>query len=265
MDFGEDPLADVLSDGSNDSFFDEPKPASKRASLTKTPEKKSITDLFNISDKISESNQVPKRADDWLGLGAKETKSPSRTQKMTKKISFDDDDDILDNLGLSKKIQNKTEEENKTPTKKVDLLESILGPKKSEDVKSSTFDDILKESKAKTGTQSLTPKRTPSTPATESLFSSEGPREGRRGRRLSTGLLDPLGLFSNEPKSEESFTAKEKPPETPISKPAQSKSTPNISDQGIYIISLVPIYVFNGIYFRASRLARRRASVDQAE
>ncbi|XP_044269147.1 fas-binding factor 1 [Tribolium madens] len=241
MDFGDDPLGDVLSDGSNDSFFDEPRPASKRASLTKTPEKKSITDLFNITDKTPENNQVPKRPDDWLGLDSKDTKSPSRTQKLAKKISFDDDDDILGNLGLTKRPQSKPEthlEEKKAPSKKLDLLESILGPSKSEDVnKPSTFEDILKESKAKTATPTATPKLTPSNPPTEPLLLSEGPREGRRRRRSSAGLLDPLGLFSSETKIDDSAT-KEKTiinsTETPFSKPTPSKSTPNIiSDPGL--------------------------------
>ncbi|EFA00110.2 hypothetical protein TcasGA2_TC002926 [Tribolium castaneum] len=232
MDFGDD--LGVLSDGSNDSFFDEPKPASKRASLSKTPEKKSITDLFNITDKTPESNQVPKRPDDWLGLDSRDTKSPSRSQRLAKKISFDDDDDILGNLGLTKKPQSKPEE-NKTPTKKMDLLESILGPK-SEDVKTATFEDILKESKAKTVTPTTTPKLTPSNPPSESVLLSEGPREGRRRRRSSAGLLDPLGLFSNEIKTDDS-ASKEKiitsSTETPVSKPTPSKSAPNLSDQGL--------------------------------
>jgi Fas-binding factor 1 len=245
MDFGDDPLADILSDGSNDSFFDEPKPAAKRGSLTKTPEKKSITDLFNISDKPAESSQAPKRSDDWLGLDSRDTKSPSRSQKLTKKISFDDDDDILGNLGLTKKPQSKTEaptEESKVG-KKMDLLESILGPSKSEDsVKKPSFGDILKESKSKTAAVS-TPStaKPPPTPGVDLQF-TEAPREGRRGRRQSGGLLDPLGLFSNEPmstpKQDDTVVPKEKvvlggSDEAPVSKPVYSKSTPNISDQGL--------------------------------
>jgi hypothetical protein len=246
MDFGDDPLADILSDGSNDSFFDEPKPAAKRGSLTKTPEKKSITDLFNISDKPAESSQAPKRSDDWLGLDSRDTKSPSRSQKLTKKISFDDDDDILGNLGLTKKPQSKTEaptEESKVG-KKMDLLESILGPSKSENsVKKPSFGDILKESKSNTAAAStpLTAKPSP-TPGVDLQF-TEAPREGRRGRRQSGGLLDPLGLFSNEPmstpKQDDTVVPKEKvvlggSDEAPVSKPVYSKSTPNISDQGIF-------------------------------
>jgi hypothetical protein len=184
MDFGDDPLADILSDGSNDSFFDEPKPAAKRGSLTKTPEKKSITDLFNISDKPAESSQAPKRSDDWLGLDSRDTKSPSRSQKLTKKISFDDDDDILGNLGLTKKPQSKTEaptEESKVG-KKMDLLESILGPSKSEDsVKKPSFGDILKESKSKTAAAS-TPStaKPPPTPGVDLQFTEASQRGSKR-------------------------------------------------------------------------------------
>ena len=264
MDFGDDPLAD-LSDGSNDSFFDEPKRSGKRASLTKTPEKKkSVTDIFNLPEKSTESAQPPKRSDDWLGLDTKETKSPSRTQKLTKKISFEDDDDLLGNLGFSKRPASRTEvstEENK-PAKKMDLFESILGPPKNEELdKKTSFEDILKESKAKSGSKSedaakkspfddifkdskakgpsasasSTPK--PSLGVTDSLQFSDGPREGRRGRRTSATLMDPLGLFSNEAKQEDSATVKEKPSATAMNetfstKAVHSKSTPNISNQG---------------------------------
>ncbi|RZC39276.1 fas-binding factor 1, partial [Asbolus verrucosus] len=248
MNFGNDPMGDLLSDGSNDSFFDEPKPAAKRGSLTKTPEKKTITNLFNISDQSQERTQVPKKSDDWLGLDTKDTllnikKSPLKTPKLAKKISFENDDDILGTLGISKRPQDKPEtrlEENK-PTKKMDLLENILGPSKTEDaMKKTTFDDILKESKAKSATTTPTPVKL--YPVADSVPLDEAPRERRRGRRRSTGLMDPLGLFSNEPnipsKQEEADTTKSKTvlsgsDESAYSKPIHSKSTPNISDQGL--------------------------------
>lgn len=234
MNFLNDPLAD-LSDN-DDSFFEDPKVLRKRASLTKTPEKKSITDLFNIDDDKTPETSSAKKTDDWLGLGSEDAvsaskKSPAITPKLSKKISFDDDnDDILGGLGLSRKTHEQIEDQSK---KKVDLLESILGSNKSEDIKRqpSTFDNILQESKAKRAVS----------PVAESF--AEAPREGRRGgRRPSTGLLDPLGLFS-EPKPP---TPKKEEPNG-LNETTLSKSTPNISEQGKNVYTYT---IFSTIYLR---------------
>lgn len=116
----DDPLADLLSDGSNDSFFEEPKVLAKKTSISKTPEKKPQPDLFNVGDK----------KEDWLGLNEQPKKKEEKTGvksnlKSSKKISFenDDDDDIFTSMGLEKRTEKPV-----TETKK-SLLDSILGKK----------------------------------------------------------------------------------------------------------------------------------------
>lgn len=62
----DDPLGDLLSDGDNDSFFEDPKP--KRGSFRKSPEKKSVSELFGIDlDKPAAKKEVTAPKDDWLG------------------------------------------------------------------------------------------------------------------------------------------------------------------------------------------------------
>lgn len=228
---GEDPLAD-LSDGSNDSFFDDPKPKPRKSNLSKptTPEKNNtINDLFNINDPVSSlpTETKQKREDDWLGLGQNVKKSPLKSApKIVKRISFEDDDDLLGNLGLDKHPKTTKKEES-------NLLDDILKSTKAardETIKKPTFGDVFKESKAKTS---------PLLDNVASVPLAEGLREGRRGRRPS-GLMDPLGLFSNEAKSqsEEVLTEKKDVKDSPSKQlptknTHQSKSTPNIRDQGL--------------------------------
>lgn len=220
MDFdADDPLADLLSEGSNDSFFDEPKASAKRGSLTKTPEKKSISDLFGLNDD-KKSAEPAKISDDWLGITRKspqtvqtpqqQQQQPGHQTKSTKKISFEDDDDMLTTLGLDKKNESKTSLNDKSsdilPPAKLDsakksaLLESILGPSKKLEEKPSilpeTKPSITPEVKAtKQEIIKPIPQQKPS--ETSYGFSSlDAPREGRR--RPASGMKDPLGLFSND-------------------------------------------------------------------
>lgn len=217
MDFdADDPLADLLSEGSNDSFFDEPKPSAKRGSLPKTPEKKSMSDLFGLNDE-KQTTEPAKPSDDWLGISRKSPQTvqvaqPSRTAK---KISFEDDDDILTTMGLEKKIEPKTISESVTPAKiKLDsakksaLLESILGsPKKALPKLPETN---LLEAKPVQSTPikaeafkptAIVAQKTPSE-LSYGFSSLDAPREGRR--RPASGVKDPLGLFSaSEPASQE--------------------------------------------------------------
>lgn len=61
MDFDlDDPLGDLLSEGSNDSFFEEAKPVAKRSSLSKTPENKIISNLFGLG----EENEAEKKTEE---------------------------------------------------------------------------------------------------------------------------------------------------------------------------------------------------------
>lgn len=123
----------------------------------------------------AKTTQGPKTDGDWLGLGTKTKIKDSQPEplKATKKISFEDTDDVLNTLGLEK-IDKAAKME---PGKKSALLESILGPPKQVDAK-------------------LEPQKSQKT--TEQQFgyaSLDAPRESRR--RTATNLKDPLGLFTN--------------------------------------------------------------------
>lgn len=218
MDF-EDPLADILSDGSNDSFFDEPKPTAKRGSITKTPEKKSISDLFGLNEDKREEQQKSAggSADDWLGLTI--TKSPKKTIqqpliKTAKKISFEDDDDILNTLGLEKKSEPKPVEKTTEvfaptklePAKKSALLESILGTSKKPEEKLPDLKFTTKP-ESKPTPEPVKAAATPKSDQSYGFQSLDAPREGRR--RPASGIKDPLGLFSTDTTSIQS----EKKPE----------------------------------------------------
>lgn len=215
MDFDvDDPLADLLSEGSNDSFFDEPKPAAKRGSLTKTPEKKSISDLFGLNDdkKIEQKTTTSGSGEDWLGINRKSPQTVQQSQnfqqpqtvqqpqRTVKKISFEDDDDLLNTLGLDKKSDSKPPTVEKAsneilppakldPSKKSALLESILGaPKKAEErpeIKPKPRQDPIK-----------TPTPTTTSEPSYGFSSLDAPREGRR--RPTSSIKDPLGLFSTD-------------------------------------------------------------------
>ncbi|XP_065160889.1 myosin-1 [Atheta coriaria] len=206
----DDPLGDLLSNGSDDSFFDNPKPKTKRPSTAKSPEKKSVSDLFGLEDAPAPIDRASRAKDDWLGLETQKTSSttiPSSPVKAkakpAKKISFEDDDDILNTLGLEKKAEPK-----KNDAKKSSLMESILGQQKTkEDNKQFlSLDDLLQESKGKkhdmpaTVTQSASQLTDKSTIGMSSLDTT---REGRRGRVRSANISDPLGLLQNNQQSVE--------------------------------------------------------------
>lgn len=224
----DDPLGDLLSDGSNDSFFEEPKPtAAKRSSLTKTPEKKSVSELFGIE---KSEIKAPDSKTNWLGLDD-ESKKPiekpqiqSSPKKIEKKISFEDDN-ILDNLGLDAKMESK-----KDGSRKQSLVESILKPTtaaSSIDDKNFTFDDILKGSKF-----SRKPEKPPSVPikatknpeeltvATQPPLSIGMPlqREGRRPHPIQSGFTDILGILSSEPSKEPIKESRRPTPASPMKK-----------------------------------------------
>ncbi|KAF2902590.1 hypothetical protein ILUMI_03597 [Ignelater luminosus] len=243
----DDALGDLLSDGSNDSFFEEPKTLAKRASLTKPPDKKAISDLFGLNDE-KPKEKIQSKESDWLGLGGAGDEKPSvaeppksaisnpdrtslHSAKLTKKISFEDDDDILSSLVLEKKSETTTDVSRETdtlqrkiePVKKSALIESIFGPPKQQSTETiSSFEDILKDSKInKQKTAVTSSKPAPS----ENL--SYGPPEGRRSRHHSSGsgVLDPLGLFSNEPTISKEREETSKKPSKPIHGEGDAKGT----------------------------------------
>ncbi|GJQ79018.1 hypothetical protein Trydic_g179 [Trypoxylus dichotomus] len=221
----DDPLGDLLSDGSNDSFFEEPKTTlAKRSSLTKTPEKKSVSDLFGIEK--SESKPSDSKAN-WLGLGDEQKKAPEKSQihsspkKIEKKISFEDDN-ILDDLGL----ETKTETKKDVAPRKPSLVDSILKPTTvttGGDDKGITFDDILKGSKftrkidknPTTPVKATRPLQEPQATTQVPLSLSTGQREGRRQHPIQSGFTDILGIFSNEPAKEPEKELRKSTPTSP--------------------------------------------------
>lgn len=205
---------DLLSDDSNDSFFEEPKVLAKRSSIPKTNEKKNVADIFGFTEEKEQT-------DDWLGFGDKKSKEPS------KKVGFEEKTDLLSSLDTGKqekKQQSKKEDEeilstlgfsSKKPigeSKKTSLFSDILGTSPKRDRKTVDFTDIL------TSKNEDTNKEKP-------IIA----RESRRVRSATSNLTDPLGLFSKESKPEEAGDAGKTIIET-SKPPVQTRSTPNISE-----------------------------------
>ncbi|KAH0998618.1 putative leucine-rich repeat-containing protein DDB_G0290503 [Dendroctonus ponderosae] len=218
---------------SDDSFFDDPKLSKK----TKTTEKKSLEDIFGFADErkadksghssleniqstatkskvrfdVDTAEEDSKRkAPDWLG-GSEDvdfSKKSSSSLKSNPKSDFFDD--VL------------TTPASRSDSKKsFDLLDDLLPQRgrKNEQAKTSSFDDILRESKAqKSGPESLeNPRQKADKPAekmTPEGFStilepSQGPRRSRRGS--NTGVGDVLGLFGPSKTEEKRSTSKDVP------------------------------------------------------
>lgn len=243
---------DLLSDDSNDSFFEDPKLLAKRSSITKTTtEKKSVADIFGFTDEKADTKKSADSDGDWLGLGdaGKKIKEPvkkvgfeedaeilsslgmgkkidgggERKQKNEeiKKSGFEDDDDILSSLGFSKKTAVETQK-NPTSKKSTGLFDDILGTSPKRERKNVDFSDILTESK---------PKKEEPPPITTTT-SREISRRPRSSASTSTALADPLGLFSNKQPDESGDAGKKRTeailPSKP--KPAQTRSAPNITE-----------------------------------
>ncbi|XP_045462068.1 inner centromere protein A [Harmonia axyridis] len=210
MDFGDyDVLGDILSDGSDDSFFDEPKRTTKssapaRQRQTEIKKESNQDDLTGLPTSTKTSmHQDSKGKIDWLGLDKKDNieterrDSLTRTKKTTKKISFEDDD-ILGTLGFNEKSDKTKRTDSslaqETKDKKTDLLESIL--------KSNTREKS-NENAPKVGitaAKSIGEGYAASATANNTELLSF-PREGRR-KRVTSGLVDPLGLFSEQTNEE---------------------------------------------------------------
>lgn len=234
---------DLLSDDSNDSFFEDPKLISKRNSFTKTTEKRDIGNIFGVSE---EKPETKKTGDDWLGLndGDKNSKEPLKkvgfeddvfevrktivdsgkeTYKQSKaeikKSSLEEDEDILSSLGFSKKPIPETQKNPKTT--KSSLFDDILGSSPKRERKNLDFTDILMENKpSKVEKKELNPPPT---------------RESRRSRSSTSTLADPLGLFSKETQKQPNeagdagkIVAEAISPTKTA--PALTKSAPNITE-----------------------------------
>lgn len=168
-DLFDDPIADLLSEGSNDSFFEDPKVKPKNPP-------KSVANVFNLADDNTldidkpikvEEKPVPNKDMDLL-----KTAKPRE-----RKTSFDagDPTDLL---------------ETDTKKSKASIMNEILGISSKEEQKVSSFDDILKSSNVrKESVQKVDD--------IEKILT-----EPRRVRRLSANL-DPLGLLDIGTKSPE--------------------------------------------------------------
>lgn len=247
MDFDlDDPLGDLLSDGSNDSFFGsskkiEPKKSTKSTNPV-TSDVKSKFDLFGID---SETNAKPKDNKFEKNLNSNPTQSrpihssaePSKSTlkdevppinphplskattpaigkaamepetKAKKDTQFDDSDDFLNELGFDPKHPKGSAMKN---AKKTNILDDILN--------FSRTDAVTKPSAA----PSPSPVSKPSTsePAESNPIANRySPSSGRTRNlpRSSSGgslLGDPLGIFTKqtqEPKKDENVTSVKRP------------------------------------------------------
>lgn len=238
MDEFDGSIDDLLSDG--DSFFEDPKAHAKKSTPKKSA--KAAADIFGFDKDVKSTKK-----DDWLGLGDNKPVEKEATlvskkkiedpgdkgdefntlglqrkpaKKIDDKLSFDNDDDITNILGLSsssakttrKPIDDKLGNDDvdnilglsappkSAPTKKSSIISDILGETKK-DEKTFSFDDILSGSLRKkesnpviAATVEVKEEKKITVPQNEFLSMTAG-REPRRGRRNSQGIIDPLGIF----------------------------------------------------------------------
>ncbi|XP_077290981.1 uncharacterized protein LOC143914590 [Arctopsyche grandis] len=163
MDFdANDPLGDILSDDSNDSFFNDDKYKSSQKPKPQQSISVKKSDLFGLetdqkqndfkSDSLKSVIKT-KPVDDWLGLGESKTATPvvekktnveiksvtssniqkqkddvSNVQKTSKQSTFGDELNFLDELGLSDEITSLGSVKKSEKTTKTSLsLDELLG------------------------------------------------------------------------------------------------------------------------------------------
>lgn len=224
----DDPLGDILSDGSNDSFFETTKKPTPKARTQKpsTPIKdsnKKIADLFGIKSEEPkfpttskpnpfETQQIPKEIPKSAAPTSvaafkpkEETRKaesplkqppppPKATVSTKRDTSFDDDNDDID-LGFDlKKIKSKS-----------GILDDILN------IDSSSTSAMKTQSRPKTTPNPPAPpvSRKENIPSKSTTLTDQADRSDlgpyapsigrpRTGRRSSTTLPDPLGLFASD-------------------------------------------------------------------
>ncbi|CAO1422321.1 unnamed protein product [Diamesa serratosioi] len=218
----DDPLGDLLSDGSNDSFFGI-EPAKKQIPKKETKEEKS----FNKMEQL-------------FGISEEKTELPSRVKTSELKLFGDDSSSLLSNITKRPNTTSFTEPL-KVPTTKQpitnfddqksnDSITSDLGfdPKKTRK-KSNILDDILgigdsKSSAYPKSVQRDNPSKAPISRQTTTETISENinlesasgytPSNARKsGRRQSAVVFnDPLGLFGPNEKEKENTAKVSKTP-----------------------------------------------------
>lgn len=200
----DDPLGDLLSDGSNDSFFEKPKKSgidvNKSKPVTPNVSKSKMSDLFDLKpDKpVSfEKREVPKliRTDS----SSKDVVIPKKP-KTPQKIN---DDNLISDLGFDPK----------KPKGKFNFMDDILGL--GPVIKSTEMSKVPppRINKPTPKEDLLVPQNSLSRQSTIETVESFVPTVTRRsGRRnSSTPLNDPLGLFSTPVVEEKKLEVEKKP------------------------------------------------------
>lgn len=191
---------------SDDSFFDEPKAFGKKSAVSKSTEKRSVEDLFGVTEK-EDNNPY-----DSL------TRNPDTSAKARHTVTFNETvaklegnasgaskskDDWLGDSEHSKVIDIHS-------SRKTDFFDDILSvrPKSSTTTKKLSYlDDILKDSKVKA--KSTAVEKDMPTPAqtVSNLEFSTASRDRRRPRKGSaTGIEDALGLFGENDNRKEDIS-----------------------------------------------------------
>lgn len=202
----DDPLGDLLSDGSNDSFF-ETKPtktSTKPATTTKSTTK--MEDLFGIKDEAKSISrptevqpsptastiQLTKKSDPLPAVISKS--EPKRVVVTPKKssqreISFDDDDDPLFDLGFDPKNP-------KSATKKSNILDDLLGISEKTVAKPKT--PISRPNTSVSRQSTIEQPEPVDAPHSGSYLSSVNrQRPSSIKRKGSASANDPLGFLAN--------------------------------------------------------------------
>lgn len=210
----DDPLADLLSDGSNDSFFEKPKKtgveANKSKPVTPNVSKSKMSELFDLKpDKpvTFDKKEVTKLVrTDSSTFAVKKEVVPIHIPKKEEKPKTPqkvNDDSLISDLGFDPK----------KPKGKFNFMDDILGL--GPVIKTTEIAKVQPPPRIKPTPKEdlLVPQNSLSRQSTTETVESFVPSVTRRsGRRNSTTLLnDPLGLFSTPVVEEKKLEVEKKP------------------------------------------------------
>ncbi|XP_063709114.1 cingulin-like protein 1 [Culicoides brevitarsis] len=242
----DDPLGDLLSDGSNDSFFGE---TPKKSTVSNTNESSGAKKEVKVTTSTPK-NDSKSKMDELFGI--KETKivdTPRGTPKMSrnpekpllstqsagsllkKSQTFDKDDDILSDLGFDVNVKPKQQKSHSKASILDDILGGPLTAKEDFGVRPKTLEGTKSAPEMPTSNKEISRQSTitsemDSNMSENTVLGGYVPNSRRQsGRRQSSmALNDPLGLFS---KPEETKTATE--PTLPPAKTVETKKIEEIS------------------------------------